>query len=181
MKLVNKHFPRHHKYYKLINRNNIKLSYSCMPNMNSVIRKHNSKIMKNPASSTTKTCNCHQKSDCLMDGNWLSECLPYKASVSTTTNKYYYGTCENNFKERTINVLLEINLVERTLNCPSTYGNWKRKMLTILLIGILLRKHRNMFVDLGSAIYEFVRSSVLLGQNLMFCSINVMSWSQHVA
>ena len=56
--------------------------------------------MKNPAPSTTKTCNCHPKTDCPMDGNCLSECLIYKASVSTTTNKYYYGTCENPFKER---------------------------------------------------------------------------------
>ena len=34
-----------------------------------------------------------------MDGNCLSECLIYKTSVSTTTSKYYYGTCENTFKE----------------------------------------------------------------------------------
>ena len=56
--------------------------------------------MKNPASSTTKTCNCRQKTDCPMEGNYLSECLIYKASVSTPTNKHYYGTCENTFKER---------------------------------------------------------------------------------
>ena len=53
MRLVDKHFPCHHKYYKLFNRNNIKLSYSCMPNMSNIIRKHNSKIMKKPASSTS--------------------------------------------------------------------------------------------------------------------------------
>ena len=68
--------------------------------MNNVIRKHNSKIMKNPAPSTTKTCNCRRKIDCPMDGNCLSECLIYKASVITTANKHYYGTCENTFKER---------------------------------------------------------------------------------
>ena len=56
--------------------------------------------MKNPAPSTIKTCNCRRKIDCPMDGNYLSECLIYKASVSTTTNKYYYGTCENTLKER---------------------------------------------------------------------------------
>ena len=95
MGLVHNHFPHHHKYYKLFNRNNIRVSYSYMPNLNNVIWKHNSKIMKNPAPSTTKTCNCRRKTDCPMDGNCLSECLIYKASVSTTTNKYYYGTCEN--------------------------------------------------------------------------------------
>ena len=39
MRLVDKHIPCHHKYYKLFNRKNIKLSYSCMPNVNNVIRK----------------------------------------------------------------------------------------------------------------------------------------------
>ena len=68
--------------------------------MNNVIPKHNSKIMKNAAPSTTKTCNCRRNTDCPMDGNSLSECLIYKASVSTTTKKYYDGTCENTFKER---------------------------------------------------------------------------------
>ena len=81
MRLADKHFPRHHKYYKLFNRNNIKLSYSCMPNMNKIIRLHNSKIMKNPAPSTTKTCNCRRKTDCPMDGNCLSECLIYVVRV----------------------------------------------------------------------------------------------------
>ena len=93
MRLVDKHFPRHHEYYKLFNRNNIKLSYSCVSDMNNISRKHNSKIMKSPESSTTKTCNCSQKTDCPMDGNCLSECLTYKASFSATTNKYYCDTC----------------------------------------------------------------------------------------
>ena len=53
---------------------------------------NNSKIMKNPATSTIKTCNFPQKTDCPMDGNCLSVCLIYKASVNITTNKYYYGT-----------------------------------------------------------------------------------------
>ena len=71
-----------------------------MPNMNNVIRKHNSKTLKNPASSTTKTSNCHRITDCPKDAKCLTEYLIYKASITTTTNKYYYGTCENTFKER---------------------------------------------------------------------------------
>ena len=34
-----------------------------------------------------------------MNGNCLFEHLIYKASVSTTTNKYYYVTCETTFEE----------------------------------------------------------------------------------
>ena len=76
-------------------------------------------------------------------------------------------------------VLLEINLVKRTLNCPSKYGNWKRKILIILVIGILLWNRRNMFVALESVLYVFVSSSLFQEQILMFCSINVMSLCQN--
>ena len=38
----------------------------------------------------------------------------------------------------TINVLLEINLMRRSLNCLSMYWNSKRKTLIILLIRIFL-------------------------------------------
>ena len=41
MKLISKHFPKQHKYYKIFNKNTVKLSYSCMPNMLSIITKHN--------------------------------------------------------------------------------------------------------------------------------------------
>ena len=98
--LFSKHFPRHHKYYKPINRNNIKLSYRCIPNINNVIQKYNYKITKNPAPSTTETCNCRRKTDCSMDDYRLFECLIYKAFITATTNNYFYGSCENTFKER---------------------------------------------------------------------------------
>ena len=84
MRLIDKHFPRHHKYYKLLNRSNIILSCSCMPNMNNHPEKKNCNVMNNPAPSTTKTFNCHRTTDCPMDDYCLSECLIYKTSVSTT-------------------------------------------------------------------------------------------------
>ena len=39
--LVSKHFPKHHRYHKLFNRNNVKCSYSCMPSMGTIISAHN--------------------------------------------------------------------------------------------------------------------------------------------
>ena len=38
LKLINKHFPRHHKLYKLFSKNNVQVSYSCMPNIKNIIR-----------------------------------------------------------------------------------------------------------------------------------------------
>ena len=64
MRLIDKHFPSHHKFHKLFNRNNVKLSYSCMSNMKKVIQKHNSKIMEDPIPTNNKTCSCRQKSNC---------------------------------------------------------------------------------------------------------------------
>jgi len=43
--LVKKHFPPHHKLYKIFNKNSMKVSYSCMSNIDSIIKSHNSTIM----------------------------------------------------------------------------------------------------------------------------------------
>ena len=44
--LINKYFPPTHKYKKIFNRNTIKISYSCMPNIKSKIITHNKKNIK---------------------------------------------------------------------------------------------------------------------------------------
>ena len=43
IKLISKHFPSNHKFGKIFNKNIIKLSYSCMPNIRSKINSHNKK------------------------------------------------------------------------------------------------------------------------------------------
>ena len=43
LRLVSKHFPKHHKYHSLFNKNNVNVSYSCMENMGLIIKKHNKK------------------------------------------------------------------------------------------------------------------------------------------
>ena len=108
--------------------------------MNNVIANHNLKLMKNPAPSTTKTCNCSRKTERPMDGNCLSECHIAKHLLSQLLINITMVLVKILSKNVaiTINVLSEINLVKRTLNCPSTYGNRKKKILIILLIGILL-------------------------------------------
>ena len=68
--LVQKHFQKKHKFHKIFNRNNIKLSYSCMSNMNTIINSHNNKIINPPTSSTEQqTSNCIRKEQCPMNQN----------------------------------------------------------------------------------------------------------------
>ena len=43
LKLVKKHFSKH-CYHKIFNKNNIKVSYSCMDNMEKLVKKHNNNL-----------------------------------------------------------------------------------------------------------------------------------------
>ena len=74
-RLINKHFPLEHKFRKIFNRNTLKLSYSCMPNLQGLKNKHNQNIFREQLQSTPKTCNCLKKEDCPINDFCLTECL----------------------------------------------------------------------------------------------------------
>ena len=64
LKLINTHFPRHHKHYKLFNKNNVKVIYSFRPNIKNMINTHNKKIINPPKDSISRTYNCIKKTQC---------------------------------------------------------------------------------------------------------------------
>ena len=67
--LLDKQFPKPHKLSKVFNRNNVKVSYSSMPNFASTINSHNKKILnKNIAKPTSASCNCRVQGSCPLDG-----------------------------------------------------------------------------------------------------------------
>ena len=78
LNLINKHFPLHHKFSKIFNRNNMKISYSCMPNMKSRINIHNKKVKKAKPSAQARTSNCINKSKCPLNNRCLSNNVLYK-------------------------------------------------------------------------------------------------------
>ena len=45
LQLIKKHFPKEHKFHKIFNKNTLKLSYSCMPNIKTKINAHNRNIL----------------------------------------------------------------------------------------------------------------------------------------
>ena len=69
LRLIDKHFPRHHKYCKLFNRNNTKISCSCMSNIESVIRNHNTNLLKDLTPYDIEECSCRRKPECPLDKN----------------------------------------------------------------------------------------------------------------
>ena len=93
-----------HRYNKIFNKNNIKVSYSCTDNLQTIIKKHNRKILR-----TSKTpykennCNCRKKNDCPLKNNCLTQSVVYNANVTTesdSTEKNYIGLTEGTFKQR---------------------------------------------------------------------------------
>ena len=68
LSLLDLHFPRNHIYSRIFNRNKVKVSYSCMQNIKSVINNHNMKVLNNTA-EIEESCNCRNKNDCPLDEN----------------------------------------------------------------------------------------------------------------
>ena len=62
-----------------------------------------------------------------MSGNCLPESFIFKASVSTTTNKYYNGTCENTFKEHYNNHKCSVRNKSREKNTELFKHVWELK------------------------------------------------------
>ena len=98
--LIDMHFPKHHRYHKLFNRNTVKVSYSCMPNMAAIISSHNAKVLTPEPDSNARSCNCRNRQLCPFNGNCLTEGVVYKATVTTVTKppRHYFGLAEGNLK-----------------------------------------------------------------------------------
>ena len=107
--LVGKHFPVGHRYRKIFNKNNLKVSYGCMDNMDRIIKSHNAKIGR-PVEQP-EPCNCQASRTCPLDGNCRVSNVIYQAEVYTNDQqppKVYIGLCENCIKERISNHLHQI-------------------------------------------------------------------------
>lgn len=104
LNLLAKHFPPESKLHKIFNKGTVKVSYSCMKNMTSVVKSHNNKIinMNNNQDATAKLCNCRNKDACPLNGNCLVNSVVYKATVTSSKEdpKAYIGLTENAFKTR---------------------------------------------------------------------------------
>ena len=61
LRLLDKNVGRNDKYYKIFNRNNVKISYSCMNSMTNIISSHNKKVTNSDNETNGKTCSCRNK------------------------------------------------------------------------------------------------------------------------
>ena len=80
--LIQKHFPSNHKYHKIFNKNNVKISYSCMANIKSVINMHNKEVITGKKTQAVK-CNCINKPDCPLSNQCQITNIIYKAKITS--------------------------------------------------------------------------------------------------
>ena len=134
LKLVKKHFPRHHKFYKIFNPNTIKLSYSCMLNVSTIIKQHNARVLQSQPCNQCPPCNCGNQRDCPLDGLCNSSSIVYQATVtlenpeiSDNPENVYFGICEGSFKPRYRNHLKSFNNRRYKTDTELSEHIWKLK------------------------------------------------------
>ena len=88
--ILDRDFSKSHKPHEIFNRNNVKISYSSLPNFASIINSNNKKIINNNITKTSApTCNCHSKTSCLLNGDCLQSSLVYIRNVVNVVVFYH--------------------------------------------------------------------------------------------
>ena len=108
LNLIRLHFPTNHPLHKIVNPNTVKLSYSCMKNMERIIKGHNRKLLDQhvtpPDTGPPKTCNCRdpEKNPCPLGGACLQKEVIYLAKLKSGDNEehQYVGLASTTFKQR---------------------------------------------------------------------------------
>ena len=126
LNLIKKHFPSNHRWSKIINRNTVKLSYSCTPNIEKIIKSHNKKIISKQThtENNEENCNCRAKESCPLNGKCLTSCIVYKAIITAPSEptRQYFGSTEGPFKIRFNNHTHAFrNPTKKHATCLSTY------------------------------------------------------------
>ena len=101
LKLVKKHFPCNNSFHNIFNKNTIKISYSCMRNISSLIASHNKSILCPKAKEYG--CNCRNKESCPLQNQCLTPKAIYEATVvnnSDDVKQVYFGASVTTFKSR---------------------------------------------------------------------------------
>ena len=91
-----------HQLHKFFNRNNVKVSYSSLPNFKSVINGHNRNILTEQEKPSP--WNCRNKASSPLNWTCQHKNLSYSCKASTPDIKqnhpHYIGLTEHTFKER---------------------------------------------------------------------------------
>ena len=109
-KILRKNFPKTNPMSKILNKNTVKISYSCTRNVKSIISGHNKQILR--PKPQIKGCSCRDKNTCPLENKCLTPKTIYQADATNDTDdtyKYYLGLAETSFKDRYRNHISSFN------------------------------------------------------------------------
>ena len=100
LELIDTHFPKKNKLHKLLNRQTVKISYSCTKNIEAIIQTHNAKINNSTKKEKAKKCSCRNKNKCPLDNDCADQKdVIYHAEMEEGDKRKYVG-CAQDFKKR---------------------------------------------------------------------------------
>ena len=119
----------------MFNRNTVKVSISCMPNMTNVIKAHNTKILGQTsptvATGQDRLCNCRDTANCPLGGRCQVSSIVYKATVDGNQAMNYFGLCQGTFKKRYSNHLCSFRHERYRSSTELSKHVWKLKLKRI--------------------------------------------------
>ena len=126
--LVDKCSPKQNELHKICNRNTLKVSYSCMNNIETIIKTHNSSIINKENNKTPDTCNCRKKEECPLPGKCTIQNVIYEATVTTENDeKRYIGLTATPFKTRYSSHKSSFNNRDKSNQTELSKHIWKLK------------------------------------------------------
>ena len=107
LRIVDECFPKGHALRPIFNRNTLKLSYSCMPNVKSITDKHNKRVLRTlepEIANVERSRNFRKEDQCPLDNQCLTKGIVYQATVTSSEgNESYVGLTDTDFKARFAN------------------------------------------------------------------------------
>ncbi|XP_065674119.1 phosphatidylinositol 4-phosphate 5-kinase-like [Hydra vulgaris] len=135
LKLIDKHFPNNNKLHKIFYMNTVKVSYSYMPSLKSIINSHNKYILYNNTNPNQQNCNYYNKNLCPLFNKRLTSNIVYIAAIttdnlhSTSNEKRYIEISETPFKLRYANHVKSFNISKYKNDTELSKHGWKLKKL----------------------------------------------------
>ena len=139
LKILDTAFPPSNPLHKKLNRHNIKISYSCMPNMKTRISRHNTQLLtRDRVQAAEPPCNCRQI-PCPMPGQGnkcRSKNAVYQATVTVAPRPevrdeveevHTYVGATHDFKERYYGHRSSFNLEASRTSTTLSKFVWKMK------------------------------------------------------
>ena len=150
--LLDKHFGKSSEYHKIINRNCVKLSYCCSPNILALINGHNRRLTSHTEEKNEKLCNCKSTNNCPVQNKCCLRRVVYQANITTANNesKIYIGSTKRMFKAR---------FNEHKASFPKNKISNKPKNCTQLSNYLWMLKEKKIMYSIEWEIIDFVKSN----------------------